>query len=331
MGAHSARCKACRPKGGGRGCYPRTTVSRLDPMSTRPSVSRARLAVLLGGLAMFGPFAIDTIFPAFRAIESEFAVSATDEVVSKTTPWTIGGDSSLDEGERWQIEMQGDEGRWHITDNSSESDQYLISPPLAVTGDLSLSFRHRYSFESSDANYDGGVLELSEDGGMTWTDIGHKITMNGYGTDAIDRGNPALGGRRGFVEHCLERPGVHRAPRAHLVRSEPRRARSERRRQQDREPHGALPIVWKLDIGRPRAMPTPSKTSHRRRRRGGSGPCARRSDATTPRARSGRASGGGRRGRAGVAGDVPATRRGSDHQAGAHREDVLRDVRTTLS
>lgn len=46
-------------------------------MSTRPSVSRARLAVLLGGLAMFGPFAIDTIFPAFRAIESEFAVSAT--------------------------------------------------------------------------------------------------------------------------------------------------------------------------------------------------------------------------------------------------------------
>jgi DHA1 family bicyclomycin/chloramphenicol resistance-like MFS transporter len=45
-------------------------------MSARPEVSRARLALMLGALAMFGPFAIDTIFPAFPAIEGEFAVSA---------------------------------------------------------------------------------------------------------------------------------------------------------------------------------------------------------------------------------------------------------------
>ena len=30
-----------------------------------------RLAILLGGLAMFGPFSIDTIFPAFPAIGAE--------------------------------------------------------------------------------------------------------------------------------------------------------------------------------------------------------------------------------------------------------------------
>jgi len=45
-------------------------------MSSRPVVSRLRLALLLGGLAMFGPFAIDAIFPAFHAIEAEFSVSA---------------------------------------------------------------------------------------------------------------------------------------------------------------------------------------------------------------------------------------------------------------
>ncbi len=39
------------------------------------SISRARLALLLGGLAMFGPFSIDTIFPAFRVIADELAVS----------------------------------------------------------------------------------------------------------------------------------------------------------------------------------------------------------------------------------------------------------------
>ena len=38
-----------------------------SPQLSRP-VSRARLAVLLGGLTMIGPFAIDTVFPAFPVI-----------------------------------------------------------------------------------------------------------------------------------------------------------------------------------------------------------------------------------------------------------------------
>ena len=38
-----------------------------DP--TRPS--NRRLALLLGGLAMFGPFSIDTIFPAFPQIGAQ--------------------------------------------------------------------------------------------------------------------------------------------------------------------------------------------------------------------------------------------------------------------
>jgi DHA1 family bicyclomycin/chloramphenicol resistance-like MFS transporter len=45
-------------------------------MTSRLSISKSRLAVLLGGLAMFGPFSIDTIFPAFPEIERDFAVSA---------------------------------------------------------------------------------------------------------------------------------------------------------------------------------------------------------------------------------------------------------------
>jgi DHA1 family bicyclomycin/chloramphenicol resistance-like MFS transporter len=45
-------------------------------MKTRPAVARGRLALMLGGLAMFGPFAIDTMFPAFPAIGRDFEVSA---------------------------------------------------------------------------------------------------------------------------------------------------------------------------------------------------------------------------------------------------------------
>lgn len=39
--------------------------------SSSPPISRRRLAALLGGLAMFGPFSIDTIFPAFPAIGAQ--------------------------------------------------------------------------------------------------------------------------------------------------------------------------------------------------------------------------------------------------------------------
>ncbi|WP_343226305.1 multidrug effflux MFS transporter [Marilutibacter chinensis] len=39
-----------------------------------PAIPLRRLAVLLGGLAMFGPFAIDTIFPAFGEMRTQFGV-----------------------------------------------------------------------------------------------------------------------------------------------------------------------------------------------------------------------------------------------------------------
>ena len=40
-------------------------------MSEAVRTSTRRLALLLGGLAMFGPFSIDTIFPAFPAIGAQ--------------------------------------------------------------------------------------------------------------------------------------------------------------------------------------------------------------------------------------------------------------------
>jgi DHA1 family bicyclomycin/chloramphenicol resistance-like MFS transporter len=40
------------------------------PTASAP-LSIRRLAILLGGLAMFGPFSIDTIFPAFPQIGAQ--------------------------------------------------------------------------------------------------------------------------------------------------------------------------------------------------------------------------------------------------------------------
>ena len=45
-------------------------------------LSTRRLAVLLGGLAMFGPFSIDTIFPAFPEMGAQLAA---DKVAMQQT------------------------------------------------------------------------------------------------------------------------------------------------------------------------------------------------------------------------------------------------------
>ncbi len=46
----------------------------LTPMIPAQQISRARLALILGGLAMFGPFSIDTVFPAFPVMARDLGV-----------------------------------------------------------------------------------------------------------------------------------------------------------------------------------------------------------------------------------------------------------------
>ncbi len=129
--------------------------------------------------------------------------SATDDVESATTAWTVDDNPFLDRSGPWRrIELSGLDHRWLGPDPGAQSDQYLISPPLQVApaGSFSFSFRHRYSFENSGGlNYDGGVIEISTTDGEIWTDIGSHASP-GYPGGNIDTccGNP-LGGRAGFV------------------------------------------------------------------------------------------------------------------------------------
>ena len=52
------------------------------PAATAKDISLRRLALLLGGLAMFGPFSIDTIFPAFPAMAAQLGA---DKVAMQQT------------------------------------------------------------------------------------------------------------------------------------------------------------------------------------------------------------------------------------------------------
>ena len=82
----------------------------------------------------------------------------------------------------------------------------LTDHQLATTGSFTLdgsassystlSFWHRFNTEDG---WDGGVVEISTNGGSSWTDLGSKMIANGYnGSIGTGSGN-ILGGRQAFT------------------------------------------------------------------------------------------------------------------------------------
>jgi hypothetical protein len=88
-----------------------------------------------------------------------------------------------------------------VDDPGVVSDKRLDSPsPVSGTG-VQLLFEHNFNLEASDVDpnvgFDGGVLEVSFDGGNTFQDIlavGGSFSLGGYNrTISTDRGSPIAG------------------------------------------------------------------------------------------------------------------------------------------
>lgn len=98
--------------------------------------------------------------------------------------WSVEGD---DEGEIWSIAETG-EGfhSWFGLGVSGVTDSRLISPAFVAADEANLILRveHRYQFElDRTAAWDGGVIELSVDGGewqdvSTWVDPGYTHVLS---------------------------------------------------------------------------------------------------------------------------------------------------------
>jgi hypothetical protein len=84
-------------------------------------------------------------------------------------------------------------------DVATVSDASLISPVIPITSaNMQLSFSHRYNLESG---FDGGVLELSMDGGA-YTDIltaGGTFVQGGYSAALSSTSGNPFGGRRAWT------------------------------------------------------------------------------------------------------------------------------------
>lgn len=134
-------------------------------------------------------------------VQSDETFGATDFVEAHHSTWNplVAPGSA---GDPWAREAWASgENAWHVTDAGGIADLSLVSPSLFVsTGTpLVVTFQQRYVFEFSDAtNWDGGVIEISTDGGSSWTDAGASVSPGYGGTITNASGNP-LGGRSGWV------------------------------------------------------------------------------------------------------------------------------------
>ena len=81
-------------------------------------------------------------------------------------------------------------------DTTIVSDQILATTgSYTINGQATLSFQHLHNAEST---WDGGVVEISTNGGTVWSDLGNYFTSNGYTTTLSTTGGNPLAGRRAF-------------------------------------------------------------------------------------------------------------------------------------
>ena len=173
------------------------------PASAEPSVITLELTAPNGCAAT-----TEIPLPAVLNADLDDASSKVDDVETTTVAWSV---VQPDDQDVWsRIRTPGGHA-WHADNLGVTSDTKLESPPLEVAqGEpFTVSFAHAHSFETSppppDPNmpmppvhFDGGVVEISTDNGMSWIDISIYTPTPGY-PGGISAPTNVLHGRGAFV------------------------------------------------------------------------------------------------------------------------------------
>lgn len=138
------------------------------------------------------------------------AASATDTLEGGNFVWTPSADPALATGALFERRtVNAVDHSIFGPDVGVTSDLRLTSPPLQVgAGPFTVAWKHLFAFEADAAGtpgqafYDGGVVELSDDDGATWIDVGAPAYN---GTLIVGDGIPylstnPLAGRPAFVD-----------------------------------------------------------------------------------------------------------------------------------
>jgi hypothetical protein len=93
---------------------------------------------------------------------------------------------------------------WFSASQGSAADRVLVSPSFLTLPTSALSFWHTFAFEDASTCFDGGTLEISTDGGATWSVVPDAaFSAGGFnGTVSATSANP-IGGKRAWCGGIL--------------------------------------------------------------------------------------------------------------------------------
>ncbi len=117
-----------------------------------------------------------------------------DDMEGDLDAWSVSHDTTYADVD-WEVvdsNPYSPDYSWYAENVDVISDQYLdLSVPGALPADAVLSFWHYYDTEPT---YDGGIVEISTDGGASWSNLGDEMFYNGYnGVIDSNYDNPLAG------------------------------------------------------------------------------------------------------------------------------------------
>lgn len=166
----------------------------LDSLTLDVALTEPSLAV---------PRTLQASITAVRDADEDEASATKDDVQTTNTSWVVTAKDKTGTSIKWRRVKEGANQFWSIPNAGEPSDHKLTSAPFAVTeAAFGLAFRHRWAFEFSTerkSDFDGGVVEISLDGGATWDDL-TKYAAVDYNATLVDdaRGTNPLKGRKAF-------------------------------------------------------------------------------------------------------------------------------------
>ena len=131
-----------------------------------------------------------------------------DDLENGGTKWKTAHGLGLSD---WQLNTKNPHSgktAWFGVDPDAFSDQYLrFATPVTIGENALLRFWHSYATE---AGFDGGVVEISTNSGLTWTNLGDKMIQNGYNSqipqeNASTINGPAFtGNSNGYIQTAVD-------------------------------------------------------------------------------------------------------------------------------
>ena len=173
-----------------------------------PSFSGDEISFDLGDMDVL---AEQTISYQLQSDPGKFSAQVLlDDIETVGPEWTVDF-LSADGFNLWavtQLASSSDFSSWYVEAVDDGSQQTLIYNNLDVSGEKpALRFWHQINTTST---IDGGFVEISNDGGLTWERVDDKFIRNGYslplnyGTFAIPSLNAFSGNSNGFVDSYID-------------------------------------------------------------------------------------------------------------------------------